>query len=1695
MTYFEANKDLPYVRILKDLEVTGSINCTTLVNEGGTQSVISIPPVSKPFVAMEGAPLAATVSPAVRFPPNYLTGIETEIYDTDYGRGKYTVTTSESTTGEAYTMFKSVPSTWRANSYSSTTGLYSGSFSTTQVDGSNTVLGAWMTMQCTLPFTLQSYSITYDFSLTFYYPTSWVILGSLDGINWYTVHTKTGATFTNNVAVNFTVTANTAYTYYRLIITKSAFTSTAYRTVIYLKQLVFYSTFVSDAYINANTIAMSSIDVGDDPSNPSFTGVYKISTYLPSSLVSFDTSSFPNTLEISQYVQGLLDESSTITWNTRDFEYSSQADGTPASITIESPVAFKLLSYAITQTDLAYEAPSKWNVYNSTNGTDWVLIDSRTGETNLMSTKRTFSISMTVTASKFHKFEMLRSSADILIGSSITENVTARTTMESNIFVEGTLIDSLLDVVLAASGSGTSSTNGFKTPDLGKYLSFKGSVGLGETRYIQLLPLPLGSNAVVTIYVIQGTGSNGGSAPLVVDECLIVEFSVDNGTTYFNAGTIAPITMGDGWQIMSLALPTMAASSNTFLRISQYNADTTTDNYGVQYINVSGLDNYFTVQTLVENPTSLETVGSGTLVDSLTAVSLEGNGTGTGTTGGFITSDSGKYFRFSGSATTRYIQLKPLSLGYTTVSIYVIRGTGTNGGYGPNVSNEGLNLEYSLDGVTYTSAGVIASYNLSSGWQTKSLKLPIIASSSNTYLRITQNFVETTTDNFGVQSISVSSIARNPYQNKISIAKLNLFTVKDNATDLVTFSGNNMIFGANIGIGTTSAQNGFAASIHNSSLKLMSTFDKPALMFVGERGERRPVLATSFSLYSGIDYTTSSKIVPFPPGYFTTDASAVFRVSLYGTGTYIVTASGQFNTTYLPQYAFNDATTHWRTLALYHGTTGYTGAKTTITTNAGSINGEWIQLQTPNTIIVNRYDITASTVSTTYPKTWYLVGSIDGTTWTSIDNQTNITWSSSEKKSFSFSSTTAYNRYRLIITQKSGTSTTLESIYVNLLSFFSEQTLTAKIPKAIDSASLINGTAPTSAYIIETDVGVSIDTTAFPVTATVTTVMGLLDSDYSSFTKWESKERLYTATSDGVAANITLQMPNQAQLLSYSFQITSYMSEGPSKWNLYASNDKIAWVLLESKSNIVWYSPGETRVFTLAKSSIEYEYKYHRFEFLRNNSSSPSQLSLTKMSLYVNHAQQTSMYGNGSGLEIVYDDTDNSGTSGLFVSNNTSVNKSQAIVLGSAKDSSYVFIQGVDGSSTANIVMNAQGGVNNYVGIGTTSPTSNLHVNGGLVITGNSRVIGSSDVIGLLTSDNALVTNDCMIVGRLKFGTSASLPIYQSYFQSYIGYIIQPSNYRYLTIEMWGAGGGGGAGAVQATLGTTVGTAVSGGGGGGSGAYGSITLPFEVASLGTFSIDAIGVYGQSGSYNELYGSISTTTTVQGTAGSAGSSTTLSFDSTLYSCTWTVNGGAGGAAGGASITAAGGVGGTVGTPTTFDISSAGRSGGAGGASGAGSVGGSASVINVPSGGGGGGGVPANLTSAYYSGGHSGTVFKPMTVLTVKASTVFGAGADATGLSSPTSLSYDVTGSGATGGGGGLSYVTPIKYLPYTYANYLSYRIDAGFGASGSPGAGGGGGGSGKDGGYTTATGNTTDIISLYSGGGGYGGDGLVRVTFY
>ena len=346
--------------------------------------------------------------------------------------------------------------------------------------------------------------------------------------------------------------------------------------------------------------------------------------------------------------------------------------------------------------------------------------------------------------------------------------------------------------------------------------------------------------------------------------------------------------------------------------------------------------------------------------------------------------------------------------------------------------------------------------------------------------------------------------------------------------------------------------------------------------------------------------------------------------------------------------------------------------------------------------------------------------------------------------------------------------------------------------------------------------------------------------------------------------------------------------------------------------------------------------------------------------------------------------------------------------------------------------------------------------------------------------------------------------------------ISQASNYAYVRIQMWGAGGGGAGANIQETSGGDVGTQLGGAGGGGGGAYGDIIIPYDIAANSTLSA-TIGTGGAGGVGGFISTSTQITTTltsdetngraaINGTAGTATSLSLTTNGASLFTASWSVGGGGGGGTTNTTTAGSSGTAGTISVTTYFNSTKTGTIGGEGGTTGAGAdgsslTGGASTVIGLnsnlflgsglgASGGGGGGGSPAVIPSieAYYSGGNSGSGCIPYSYLTGNAIFAYGDKRSIDGTiiqNGQNGYNYKNTYGGGTGGGGGFSKNGNLGAGSSYYGNgSIGYN-------GGWPGGGGGGGGA-----VRIIHTNNTDYATGNSGGaGGNGADGGMLVTFY
>jgi hypothetical protein len=157
----------------------------------------------------------------------------------------------------------------------------------------------------------------------------------------------------------------------------------------------------------------------------------------------------------------------------------------------------------------------------------------------------------------------------------------------------------------------------------------------------------------------------------------------------------------------------------------------------------------------------------------------------------------------------------------------------------------------------------------------------------------------------------------------------------------------------------------------------------------------------------------------------------------YGNGTYIASATGTPRVGEESWRAFdNSITTGWHSdtnnnLRYSTATGKYTGI-TTMTVGSIIYGGEWLQLQTPNNVLLDSFTIVgrqgANLWASRAPNEFYVFGSLDGRTWELIRSYTTSTFAPSGK-TYIANSTKAYSYFRLLT---SSLAINAESYVVNI---------------------------------------------------------------------------------------------------------------------------------------------------------------------------------------------------------------------------------------------------------------------------------------------------------------------------------------------------------------------------------------------------------------------------------------------------------------------------------------------------------------------------------------------------------------------------------------------------------------------------------------------------------------------------------------
>lgn len=358
--------------------------------------------------------------------------------------------------------------------------------------------------------------------------------------------------------------------------------------------------------------------------------------------------------------------------------------------------------------------------------------------------------------------------------------------------------------------------------------------------------------------------------------------------------------------------------------------------------------------------------------------------------------------------------------------------------------------------------------------------------------------------------------------------------------------------------------------------------------------------------------------------------STNFASAAYGNGLYIATASTSINASAQPFTGFNKniaiANTDWNSsTAGYNTSTGLYSANTYSTIiGSTTVYGEWLQIQLPSQIILKQYNISSASYTDTTqlpkaPYSWQIAGSTNGTTWSFVDIQVNITFTANaQEKTFILpASSTAYNYYRIVVTNvrpsnangylqigewrlfsnsisnsltviNNNNATNKSNQYTDIVSEYPPAAMTA------NSTTLASRNYGNGAYVASASSEYAVGYQAFNAFDKVLTETGWIALGTAPDT-YNTSTGVYNGTTTTLGypgAWCQIQLPYPINISYYTIIAPSIsVAQTPSTWRVYGSNDAINWILIDTRTSISWTA---SQLQTFYTPSLVVSYSYYR---------------------------------------------------------------------------------------------------------------------------------------------------------------------------------------------------------------------------------------------------------------------------------------------------------------------------------------------------------------------------------------------------------------------------------------------------------------------------------------------------------------------
>ena len=176
-------------------------------------------------------------------------------------------------------------------------------------------------------------------------------------------------------------------------------------------------------------------------------------------------------------------------------------------------------------------------------------------------------------------------------------------------------------------------------------------------------------------------------------------------------------------------------------------------------------------------------------------------------------------------------------------------------------------------------------------------------------------------------------------------------------------------------------------AVSGSGQYMLATATGGGLFMSSNYGVTWSQVATSITnpLYTGLGISYSGQYMLAVGGSAVTPQQSGLAAASWTQGgvSWATSASSQYST-FAPQSAFNSSTaTTWASNSgTYNGSGAWTGSVAAVTIQGvGSISGEWLQLQSNVGLLMQSYTFSCGGPVSQTPKTYYIIGSNDGSTW------------------------------------------------------------------------------------------------------------------------------------------------------------------------------------------------------------------------------------------------------------------------------------------------------------------------------------------------------------------------------------------------------------------------------------------------------------------------------------------------------------------------------------------------------------------------------------------------------------------------------------------------------------------------------------------------------------------------------------------